>query len=138
MTAFGVTPRSSGPLFQKLVARQAEFAGSIAPDRRLRAQGRVRIRDIQFVVAGARHVSLADITSPCRLRNLVRARQIAMHLAKKLTDHTKSEIGRRFRRDHTTVGYSLADVEKRLENDKAFAAEVARLEAAVKEIDAVP
>ena len=65
---------------------------------------RVKIEDIQRVVARQYNVSRSDLLSSRRTANVVRPRQVAMYLAKTLTLRSLPEIGRRFGgRDHTTV-----------------------------------
>ena len=67
-------------------------------------QRKVRIEDIQKVVARHYNVSKNDLLSNRRTRIIVRPRQIAMYLSKILTPRSLPEIGRRFGgRDHTTV-----------------------------------
>ncbi|HEY6020073.1 MAG TPA: chromosomal replication initiator protein DnaA, partial [Candidatus Paceibacterota bacterium] len=63
---------------------------------------RIKIEDIQRVVARQYHVSRSDILSSRRTWNIVRPRQVAMYLAKVLTLRSLPEIGRRFGgKDHT-------------------------------------
>ena len=71
---------------------------------RARDPKRVKIEDIQKLVATHFNVSRADILSSRRTANVVRPRQIAMYLSKTMTLRSLPEIGRRFGgRDHTTV-----------------------------------
>ena len=70
---------------------------------------RVKIEDIQRIVARQYNVSRADLLSSRRTANVVRPRQVAMYLAKTLTLRSLPEIGRRFGgRDHTTVLHAVA------------------------------
>ncbi len=72
---------------------------------------RVRIEDIQRVVARQYNVSRADLLSSRRTANVVRPRQVAMYLAKVLTLRSLPEIGRRFGgRDHTTVLHAVRKI----------------------------
>ena len=69
---------------------------------------RVKIEDIQRVVARQYNVSRSDLLSSRRTANVVRPRQVAMYLAKTLTLRSLPEIGRRFGgRDHTTVLHAV-------------------------------
>jgi len=73
---------------------------------------RVRIEDIQRIVARHYNVSRSDLLSSRRTANVVRPRQIAMYLAKTLTLRSLPEIGRRFGgRDHTTVLHAVRKIE---------------------------
>ena len=86
---------------------------------------RVRIEDIQRVVARHFNVSKADLLSSRRTRTIVRPRQIAMYLAKMLTPRSLPEIGRRFGgRDHTTVLHAVRKIEELIEGDKSLADEI--------------
>ncbi|HTP91912.1 MAG TPA: chromosomal replication initiator protein DnaA [Xanthobacteraceae bacterium] len=89
---------------------------------------RVRIEDIQRVVARQYNVSRADLLSSRRTANVVRPRQVAMYLAKVLTLRSLPEIGRRFGgRDHTTVLHAVRKIEALAGNDSAFAEEIEAL-----------
>jgi len=64
----------------------------------------VTIDNIQKVVAEYYKIKLSDLLSKKRTRSLARPRQLAMSLAKDLTNHSLPEIGDAFGgRDHTTV-----------------------------------
>jgi chromosomal replication initiator protein len=79
---------------------------------RAREPKRVKIEDIQKLVASHYNVSRADILSSRRTAVVVRPRQIAMYLAKVLTPRSLPEIGRRFGgRDHTTVLHAVRKIE---------------------------
>ena len=59
-----------------------------------------------IAVATARHFSLkiSDLRGPRRMRAIATARGVAMHLSRRLTDHSLQQVGEYFgRRDHTTV-----------------------------------
>ncbi len=73
---------------------------------------RVRIEDIQRIVARQYNVSRMDILSERRTAGVMRPRQVAMYLAKTLTQRSLPEIGRHFGdRDHTTVLYAVRKIE---------------------------
>ena len=64
----------------------------------------ISIENIQRVVAEYYKIKISDILSKRRNRTIARPRQMAMYLAKKLTNHSLPEIGDAFGgRDHTTV-----------------------------------
>ena len=64
----------------------------------------VTIENIQKTVAEYFKIRVADLLSKRRSRSIARPRQIAMALAKELTNHSLPEIGDAFGgRDHTTV-----------------------------------
>lgn len=71
----------------------------------------VTIDNIQKTVAEYYKIKLADILSKRRSRSVARPRQIAMALAKELTNHSLPEIGDAFGgRDHTTVLHACRKV----------------------------
>lgn len=81
-----------------------EFAQETLRDL-MRAQASViSISNIQKTVADYYQLKLSDLLSVRRTRSLARPRQVAMALAKELTEHSLPEIGEAFGgRDHTTV-----------------------------------
>ncbi|WP_075216475.1 chromosomal replication initiator protein DnaA [Mongoliimonas terrestris] len=86
---------------------------------------RVKIEDIQRVVAKHYNVSKQDLLSSRRTRSIVWPRQIAMYLSKILTPRSLPEIGRRFGgRDHTTVLHAVRKVEELVGTDEVLAQEI--------------
>ena len=86
---------------------------------------RVTIDEIQRRVAEHFHVRLSDMSSPRRARAVARPRQVAMYLAKQLTERSLPEIGRMFgNRDHTTVMHAVARITELTQRDAAFAEDV--------------
>ncbi len=84
----------------------------------------VSIENIQKTVADYFKIRVADLLSKKRTRSIARPRQIAMALAKELTNHSLPEIGDAFGgRDHTTVLHGcrrvdlLRETEKRIDDD---------------------
>jgi chromosomal replication initiator protein len=71
----------------------------------------VTIENIQKTVADYYKIKVADILSKRRSRSVARPRQVAMALAKELTNHSLPEIGNAFGgRDHTTVIHAVRKV----------------------------
>jgi len=84
----------------------------------------VSIENIQKTVADYFKIRVAELLSKRRSRSIARPRQIAMALAKELTNHSLPEIGDAFGgRDHTTVLHgcrrisALRETEKRVDED---------------------
>ncbi len=95
---------------------------------------KVKIEDIQRVVARQYNVSRSDLLSSRRTANVVRPRQVAMYLAKTLTLRSLPEIGRRFGgRDHTTVLHAVRKIEGLVGNDVALAEEIEVLKRQLQE-----
>jgi chromosomal replication initiator protein len=89
---------------------------------------RVSIEDIQKRVAEHYNIRLTDMSSARRARSVARPRQVAMYLAKHLTQRSLPEIGRRFgNRDHTTVMHAVSRVAELMAEDAAFAEDVSLL-----------
>jgi chromosomal replication initiator protein len=88
---------------------------------RVQEPKRVKIDDIQKLVANHYNISRADILSSRRTANVVRPRQIAMYLSKVLTLRSLPEIGRRFGgRDHTTVLHAVRKIEDLSSKDRGL------------------
>src|SRR5690349_14745139 len=95
---------------------------------------RIKIEDIQRVVARQYNVSRSDLLSSRRTANVVRPRQVAMYLAKTLTLRSLPEIGRRFGgRDHTTVLHAVRKIEALVARDIALSEEVESLKRQLQE-----
>lgn len=77
----------------------------------------VSIENIQKTVAEYYKIKITDLLSKRRSRFLARARQIAMALAKELTNHSLPEIGDAFGgRDHTTVLHACRKIKELMES----------------------
>lgn len=95
---------------------------------------RVKIEDIQRVVAKHYNVSRADILSSRRTQTVVRPRQVAMFLSKQLTLRSLPEIGRRFGgRDHTTVLHAVRKIDDLATKDVTLAEEIELLKRLLQE-----
>ena len=95
---------------------------------------KVKIDEIQRIVARRYNVSRGDLLSSRRTANVVRPRQIAMYLAKTLTLRSLPEIGRRFGgRDHTTVLHAVRKIEGLVGNDGALAEEIEMIKRELQE-----
>ncbi len=98
---------------------------------------RVRIEDIQRIVARHYNVSRQELVSNRRTRVVVKPRQIAMYLAKTLTPRSFPEIGRRFGgRDHTTVLHAVRKIEDLIGGDTKLSQEVELLKRLINENNA--
>jgi chromosomal replication initiator protein len=81
-----------------------EFAQETLRDLLTEHSQAITISNIQKTVADYYQLRLSDLLSMNRSRSLARPRQMAMALAKELTEHSLPEIGKGFGgRDHTTV-----------------------------------
>ena len=86
---------------------------------------RVTIEDIQKRVAEYYNIKVSEMSSARRAQMVARPRQVAMYLAKQLTQRSLPEIGRKFgNRDHTTVMHAVRKVDQLRQSDAGFAEDV--------------
>jgi chromosomal replication initiator protein len=85
------------------------------------------IRSIQRAVAEHFGVTLLDLLSDRRAAKIARPRQVAMWIVRHSTPRSLPEIGRMFKRDHTTVIHALAQIDALMARDDRFDAEVRAL-----------
>ncbi|MBL1320232.1 MAG: chromosomal replication initiator protein DnaA [Methylophaga sp.] len=82
----------------------------------------VTLENIQKTVADYFKIRMSDLLSKKRTRSIARPRQIAMALAKELTNHSLPEIGEAFGgRDHTTVLHACRKIAELIETDNRIA-----------------
>jgi len=78
----------------------------------------VTLENIIRTVARYYNIKIQDLTGARRTRSIARPRQIAMALAKELTNHSLPEIGEQFGgRDHTTVLHAVRKIEELKKTD---------------------
>jgi chromosomal replication initiator protein len=76
------------------------------------------IDDVQHTICDAFDISLDELLSGARAQRLTWPRQVAMYLARELTDQTLPAIGRAFgNRDHTTVMHACKRTAERMAQD---------------------
>jgi chromosomal replication initiator protein len=82
----------------------------------------ITVENIQKTVADYFKLRVADLLSHRRSRSIARPRQVAMALAKELTNHSLPEIGDAFGgRDHTTVMHACKRVKELRETETRVA-----------------
>jgi len=97
------------------------------------ADRKVTIDEIQRKVADHYTIRVSDLLSHKRNRVFARPRQVAMFLAKEMTDRSLPEIARKFGgRDHTTIMYGVRRVEQLIDSDQGIAEDVDLLRRALK------
>ena len=95
-----------------------EFAREALRDLIAAHDKQVTLENIQKTVADYYKIRTSDLLSGKRTRTIARPRQVAMALAKELTNHSLPEIGERFGgKDHTTVLYATRKVAELRETD---------------------
>ncbi|MDX6674400.1 MAG: chromosomal replication initiator protein [Solirubrobacteraceae bacterium] len=83
------------------------------------------VRDVQLACCAAFDISLDELLSRSRTTRVTWPRQLAMYLARELTDTTLPSLGRQFGgRDHTTVLHAHQRIAQRVIEDEAVRADV--------------
>jgi hypothetical protein len=90
--------------------------------------GKLTITDVQRYVAQKYGLKRWDLISESRQVHIVGPRQIAMYLSFRLLGRSLSEIGRIFRRDHTTVLHSIKQTKRRVLGDSAYCLAIGQME----------
>ena len=93
----------------------------------------ISVENIQKTVADFYKIKIADMHSKKRPAHIARPRQIAMYLAKELTQKSLPEIGDMFGgRDHTTVLHAVRKIAKERSNDQDLNQQLHVLEQTIK------
>ncbi len=120
LTAVPLTVDSARETLRDLIARE-EAAAPVSLER------------IQEIVARHYHVEIQDMKSRRRTDAIAFPRQIAMYLARELTDLSTTHIGDAFGgKDHTTVMHATNKIKSRLESDPFFTALVNKIAQEIK------
>ena len=105
-----------------------DFAKNALRDMLAAHDKQITIENIQKTVAEYFQIRTSDLTSSKRSRSIARPRQIAMTLAKELTNHSLPEIGNAFGgRDHTTVIHANRKVKELRESDPRISEDYSNL-----------
>ena len=93
----------------------------------------ISVETIQRTVADFYNIKVADMYSKKRPANIARPRQIAMFMAKELTQKSLPEIGELFGgRDHTTVLHAVRKITEERQHDQQLNHELHVLEQTLK------
>jgi len=135
------TPRDLEGAFNQVIA-QSELLGTpitletiqeTLSDSRYAKGMRLTVDKIQRAVAEEFGITLNDMTSKRRARDIARPRQVAMYLCKKLTKRSLPDIGRRFGgRDHTTVMHAVKRIDELRADDTIFDGRIKAVEETLK------
>lgn len=107
MTSFN---KPSLTLAEAQALLESHFSGSAAK--------RLTIADVQKEIEEFYKVSHADLIGKKRSRNITHARQVAIYLCRQLLDLPFNDIGKKFGRDHSTVMYSVSNIEKKASENR--------------------
>ncbi len=80
----------------------------------------ISIEKIQKYVADYFEISVNDILSVKRPKNIAEPRMVAMYLSRLMTEHSYPEIGEAFRKNHATVMHAEKKIGQRCSNDEIF------------------
>jgi chromosomal replication initiator protein len=75
------------------------------------------IKSVHEAVAYLFGLSVEELKQESSRRAITVPRQIAIYLAKQMTDESLPEIGRQFGKHHTTVMHSIAKIDQRRRTD---------------------
>jgi chromosomal replication initiator protein len=94
----------------------------------------ITIENIQKTVADYYKIKVGEMYSKKRSRNFARPRQVAMSLARELTNHSFPEIGEAFgSRHHTTVMHACGEIEQLRLNDQSIARDIGFLTQVIRD-----
>ncbi|GEM_PF-5694987 len=93
----------------------------------------VKAADVKQKVASRCSVRVSDMDSKSRRQEVVFARQLAMHVARRVTKRSYPELGRSFKRDHSTILHGDAKIRDQCLQDPALAALVEELVRSLEE-----
>jgi len=113
----GVLLRLSAGMRLQGEAITVEFARQTLRDMLAHYERKVTIENIMSTVAKYYGIPHKDLRSPRRSRMLARPRQVAMALARELTEHSLPDIGQHFEKDHTTVLHADRKIKELRETD---------------------
>ena len=93
----------------------------------------IPIENIQTEVGKFYNVSVNEIKGSRRVQNIVLARQVAMYLAREMTDNSLPRIGREFGgKDHTTVMHAYEKIKGMIEIDDNLRLEIQTIKKKLK------
>lgn len=94
----------------------------------------ITISLIQDIISKYYNLSIDELKSSRRTRNIAYPRQIAMYLSRKLTDMSLPKIGEEFGgRDHTTVIHACEKISKNIKKDQSLDNIIAELTKKIKQ-----
>ncbi len=128
--------------FNQVVA-QTRLAGTSLPLQRIattlehfmQPRERPSVKYIIEQVAIHHDLTPADLTGSKRLAHIAEARQIAMYLARELTDDTLYMIGSAFDRAHSTVLHSHKKIAQEVTHDRLLEARLTRIRKSVMGVE---
>jgi chromosomal replication initiator protein len=100
-------------------------------------QSNLSIDNIQKVIAEHYDLNINDLKGKKKTKNIVFARQLAMYIAREITEYSTTELGQSFGgRDHTTVMHSVDKIKGQLLTDSKMESTIESLKRLIKEYSA--
>lgn len=93
----------------------------------------VSIDDVIKAVANHYNLSFADVKGKKRTKNIMMPRQIAMYIAREMTEYSTTELGAEFNKDHTTVMHACQKIEEAIKNDSQLESNIELIMKTLKE-----
>jgi len=98
------------------------------------SERRISLNEIASYVSERFECPVSDLTGPKRSKDIAWPRQVAVYLARELTDHSLSDIGNFFGgRDHSTILYAYNKVSDMVAEDEKVLWEMNDLKAALRD-----
>jgi chromosomal replication initiator protein len=116
--------------YAKLIGREisVDMVKEVLKDMIREGEKKITIDMIQKKVCEYFDIKLSDMKIKKRSRAIAYPRQIAMYLARQLTDYSLPEIGEYFGgRDHTTVMHAYEKIKKDLKEKKGLSDLIGRI-----------
>jgi chromosomal replication initiator protein len=86
------------------------------------------------LVGGQFKVTVQELRSKSRKKEVAFPRQVAMYLARKYTEQSLADIGKAFNRDHSTVLHSIKVVSDRQLRETSVSAQLEILSNKIKQL----
>jgi len=95
----------------------------------------INVNSIKKIVGKYFKINIEDFESKRKTQSVAWPRQVAMFLCTELTDMSLPEIGREFKRDHSTVVHARDLVKEKVKTDPFFASQLNGIITEIKNID---
>ncbi|MDR0553962.1 MAG: chromosomal replication initiator protein DnaA [Treponema sp.] len=96
-------------------------------------QFNISTETIMRVIAEYFNLSYSDLKGPKRGQSIVLARQLAMYIAREITEDTLTEIGQTFNRDYSTVIHAISRIDERIRTDSTMEPTIETLKRTIRE-----
>lgn len=92
----------------------------------------ISISSIVREVASYYNVEVSEIKSKKRTKVIIDARNVAIYIARKITQYSTTEIGNYFDRDHSTITHSIDKVEKEVKINADLSSSIESIEQTIR------